>query len=147
MLKVEILGNLGADAYLRRDNDSAFVSFNVCHTDRYTDRATGQVMEVSQWVSCTLNGEQKNLLPYLKQGVKVFVRGFLSSRLFLGKDGKQHAGLNCGVTEIELAGSRVSVDSVKRFIDESPESRQIIYDHLIRYADQNQPAADGEVQG
>ena len=56
MIKVEIIGNLGADAQLQEKNGNRFVAFRVANTDKWVDKSTGQVIESTQWISCTLNG-------------------------------------------------------------------------------------------
>lgn len=106
MLKAEIIGNLGADAVKNQGNDGTYVSFRVAHSTTYTNKTTGEVTKNTTWVSCTLNGDGGNLLPYLKSGEKVYCRGNLTSRIFVGHDGQKHAGLNLSVQEIELVGSR-----------------------------------------
>lgn len=115
MLRIEVIGNLGADATLQANERGKFVSFRVAHTDKYTD-SQGNVVETTQWVSATINNDGGRLLPYLKTGTKVFIRGRMSLRLFTGHDGRQHAGVNCQVQEIELCGGReqapITVDSV-----------------------------------
>ena len=106
MLKAEIIGNLGADAVKNQGNDGTYISFRVAHSTTFTNRNSGEVTKNTTWVSCTMNGDGGNLLPYLKSGEKVYVRGNLSSRIFVGHDGQRHAGLNISVTEIELVGSK-----------------------------------------
>lgn len=106
MLKAEIIGNLGADAVRNQGNDGTYISFRVAHSTTYTNRNSGEVTKNTTWVSCTMNGDGGNLLPYLKSGEKVYVRGNLSSRIFVGHDGQRHAGLNISVSEIELVGSK-----------------------------------------
>lgn len=106
MLKAEIIGNLGADAVKNQGNDGTYISFRVAHSTTYTNKSTGEVTKNTTWVSCTLNGDGGNLLPYLKSGEKVYCRGNLTSRIFVGHDGQKHAGLNLSVQEIELVGSR-----------------------------------------
>lgn len=105
MLKAEIIGNLGADAVKNQGNDGVYISFRVAHSTSFTNKATGEVTNTT-WVSCTLNGDGGNLLPYLKSGEKVYCRGNLTSRVFVGHDGQKHAGLNLSVQEIELVGSK-----------------------------------------
>lgn len=105
MLKAEIIGNLGADAVKNQGNDGTYISFRVAHSTQYTNRTTGEVTKNTTWVSCTLNGDGGNLLPYLKSGIKIYVRGNLSSRIYVGHDGQKHAGLNISVQELELVGS------------------------------------------
>lgn len=106
MLKAEIIGNLGADAVKNQSNDGTYVSFRVAHSAQYTDKTTGEVTKTTAWVSCTLNGDGGGLFAYLKSGEKVYCRGNLSCRIYLGHDGQRHAGLNLSVQEIELVGSR-----------------------------------------
>lgn len=137
MLKCEIIGNLGADAEARTVNGQSFVSFRVAHSVTSTDTQTGAVTEATTWVSCTMNGDGGRVLPYLRKGTKVFLRGSVVLRLYVGNDGQKHAGLNLYVAELELLNSRTRLEDVTRFIDEVPEARQSVYDYLIRYADQN----------
>lgn len=105
MIKVEIIGNLGADAMLQEKNGNRFVAFRVANTDKWVDKATGQVIESTQWISCTLNGDGGALLPYLKKGTKVFVRGNAQFVVFSSAKTRQmEVGVNLFVREIELCG-------------------------------------------
>lgn len=135
MLKCEMIGHLGADAVPQKVNGSEFVSFRVAHSVTTTDTSTGQVTESTTWVSCTLNGDGGRILPYLRKGQRIYCRGNLSCRIYVGNDGQRHAGLNLYVTEIELCSSRTRLEDVTRFIDETPDARQNVYDYLIKYAD------------
>lgn len=106
MIKVEIIGNLGADAQLQEKNGNRFVTFRVANTDKWVDKSTGQVIESTQWISCTLNGDGGALLPYLKRGTKVFVRGNAQFVIFSSAKTRQmEVGVNLFVREIELCGS------------------------------------------
>lgn len=105
MLKLEIIGNLGADATVQNVNGNIFVSFRVAHSTTSKD-SQGNAIETTTWISCTKNGENSKLIPYLKKGTKVFCRGTGSLRLFWSDKIKQNvAGLNMNVTELELCGS------------------------------------------
>lgn len=105
MIKMEIIGNLGADAQLQVYNGNKFVSFRIANTDAWTDKATGEIKKSTQWISCTLNGDGGSLLPYLKKGTKIFVRG--NAQIVVYSSPKTHqmeAGVNLFVREIELCG-------------------------------------------
>lgn len=105
MIKMEIIGNLGADAQMQVYNGNKFVSFRIANSDSWTDKSTGEIKKSTQWVSCTLNGDGGNLLPYLKKGTKVFVRG--NAQIVIYSSPKTHqmeAGINLFVREIELCG-------------------------------------------
>ena len=107
MIKVEIIGNLGADAQLQEKNGNRFVSFRVANTDKWIDKSTGQVIESTQWISCTLNGDGGALLTYLKRGTKVFVRGNAQFVIFSSAKTRQmEVGVNLFVREIELCGGQ-----------------------------------------
>lgn len=107
MIKVEIIGNLGADALLQEKNGNKFVAFRVANTDKWVDKSTGRVIESTQWISCTLNGDGGALLPYLKRGTKVFVRGNAQFIIFSSAKTRQmEVGVNLFVREIELCGGQ-----------------------------------------
>ena len=105
MIKMEIIGNLGADAEVKIYNGYKFVSFRVAHTDKWVDQQTGVISTQTTWVSCSLNGDGGGLAPYLKKGTKVFLRGTPSFVTYSSpKTHKMEAGVNLFVREIELCG-------------------------------------------
>lgn len=112
MLKIEVIGNIGADAVVQNGSGSKFVSFRCAHTDRWTD-ADGHEKEETRWVDCVWNNVDSKLVGYLKAGVKVWVRGHLRTRVYSSqKYRRMEAGVTCVVTEIELCGG--STDEVPR---------------------------------
>lgn len=112
MFRVEIIGNLGADAEVKESNGTKFVTMRIAHTDSYKDDS-GNKHEKTVWIDATMNDADSKLLPYLKQGVKVFVRGNGSLRVYSSpKDKCMKAGVTVSVREIELVGG--SSDDVPR---------------------------------
>ena len=121
MIKVEIIGNLGADAQLQEKNGNRFVSFRVANTDKWTDKSTGQIIESTQWISCTLNGDGGALTPYLKKGSKVFVRGNAQFVIFSSaKTHQMEVGVNLFVREIELCGGQKENQQTAQQPQQSP---------------------------
>lgn len=107
MLQTTIIGNLGADAEVKELNGRKFVSFNVAHSERWTDENNVQC-ERTLWVSCILNGDGGNLLPYLKKGTSIYAIGRTSTRVYSSKKERGFvAGLNLSITHIELIGGKV----------------------------------------
>ena len=105
MIKLEIIGNLGADAEVKVYNGNEFVSFRVAHTDKWVDQNTGVISTQTTWVSCSLNGDGDGLTPYLKKGTKVFVRGTPNFVVYSSpKTHKMETGINLFVREVELCG-------------------------------------------
>lgn len=104
MLKVELIGNLGADVEVKESNGSKFATFRIADTSRYKTQS-GEDKEVTNWIDCSYNNVESKVLPYLKAGVKVFVRGNASLRVYSSKkDRCMKAGLQVSVQEIELCG-------------------------------------------
>lgn len=99
MLTAEIIGNLGANAEIRNNE---YITFRVAHTEK--TRSGETVTETTTWVSVTTSIEKKTILQYLTTGTKVFVRGKLSARCYVGNDGHHHAGINIRAYDIELCG-------------------------------------------
>lgn len=100
MVAIEIIGNLGVDIQKVQVNGSEFYSFNVCDNRK----VNGQ--EVSMWYGCNLNKVSDKLLPYLKKGQGVFVRGIPRYRIY---DSAIHhckmVAVDVLVNEIQLVGA------------------------------------------
>ena len=118
MLKVELIGNIGADAEIKDFQGNKFVTFRVAHSSKYKD-AQGNDTESTTWVDVTMNDVESKVIPFLKQGVKVFVRGNASLRVYSSpKDKMMKAGLQVSAWEIELCGGQ-SDDVPRQLIDPS----------------------------
>lgn len=116
MLQVTLIGNVGADAVRKAGEGYEFVSFRVCHNDRYTD-AAGVKHETTMWVDCVMDKDAK-VAEYIKAGTQVYVTGSLSLRVYSSaKDRCMKAGATIRVQRLELlSGKSDGVPS--RLIDE-----------------------------
>lgn len=123
MFKVEIIGNLGADCEIKESNGSKFVTMRIAHTTSYV-KEDGTKQETTIWVDVTLNNAESKVIPYLKQGVRVFVRGNGSLRVYSSKkDRCMKAGLTVSASEIELVGGQ-SEDVPRQLI--LPDNGQLV---------------------
>lgn len=123
MFKVEVIGNLGADCEVKEANGSKFAVLRVAHSTKYTDQQ-GQQHETTDWIDGILNDVNAKVIPYLRQGVKVFIRGNASMRVYSSpKDRMMKAGITVNIWEIELCGG--STDNVPRRLV-VPESGQLV---------------------
>lgn len=107
MQKLEVIGNLGADAELKNYNGSEFISFRVADTQKVNGN------DVTTWIDCTMNGNGGKLMQFLKAGTKVFVSGRPAYRIF--DSAKYHCkmvGVQLFVNQCELCGG--SNDAVPR---------------------------------
>lgn len=109
MLKSELIGNLGADAEIKSGEGYSFVSMRIANTEKWKAE-DGTEHTDTQWIDVVYSKTDSGLLPFLKSGVKVFVRGFVRLRVYSSqKDRKMKAGLTINATEIELCGGSSDV--------------------------------------
>lgn len=112
MLKVEFIGNLGADAEIKEANGSKWVAMRAAHTTKYQTES-GEDRSITTWVDINLSNSDSKVIPFLKAGVKIFVRGNADLRVYSSKkDRMMKAGLTIHASEIELVGG--STDAVPR---------------------------------
>lgn len=112
MLKCELIGNLGADAEVKESNGSKFVTMRIAHTSKWTTES-GEQKESTIWVDVILSNAESKVIPFLKAGTKVFVRGNAQLRVYSSqKDRCMKAGLTISAMEVELCGG--NTDEVPR---------------------------------
>ena len=105
MLQVQLIGNVGADAVRKSGDGYEFVSFRVCHNERYTGQ-DGVAHESTMWVDCILDKDAK-VAEYLKAGTMVYVTGSLKLRVFSSeKDRCMKAGATIRVSRCELLSAK-----------------------------------------
>lgn len=101
MIKIELIGNLGADAKVVTQN-TTLITFNVG-----VSRRSGDGNKVTTWVRCTKSAESSggNIAQYLTKGTRVFVRGDLAVTAYENENGAPMPSLSCRVHELKLLGS------------------------------------------
>ena len=112
MIKMQIIGNLGADAQVYSENGSKFVKLSIADTV-HRKKADGTTEEKTTWVSATINGDGGELLQYLKKGTKVYASGDARVKTFHSE--KQRAlvaGIDLFIRDIQLIS--VNRDDVPR---------------------------------
>lgn len=118
MQKLIVIGNLGVDAEVKNANGKEFISFKVADTSKFTDQK-GNVSETTTWINCAMTGDKDTkVLQYLKKGVKVYVEGRPSYRLYSSEKLRcMQVGVDLHVTSVELCGG--SSDAVPRQVADS----------------------------
>ena len=109
MNKVFLLGNLGADPELKRFDEGAKLRFRLATSERWRDRASGELKERTDWHTLTLWGKRAEALAkMLHKGSRVMVEGRLETRNYTVEGNTKY------VTEVK-------VDDL--FFADSPERR------------------------
>lgn len=109
MNKQQLIGNLGRDASIKTGNGKDFLSFPLAVDESYKNKA-GEKVEKTTWFNCTT--QQVNLAKYLTKGVKIFIEGSTSAKLYEDKEGNKVASLNLSAREIKLLSFKDNIETV-----------------------------------
>lgn len=112
MNRLEVIGRLGADAEVKTEGGSKFVSLSIADTRR-VKKQDGTHEEKTLWISATINGDGGNLLPYLVKGAIISAIGEMDVRTYHSE--KQRAlvaGVKLFIRDISLIST--NVDDVPR---------------------------------
>lgn len=103
MMKMEVIGHLGADVEVVEIDGSKFATCRVAHTDKYKGK-DGTPIVSTQWVEVSVRHDAP-IVPYLKKGTLLYVRGDVRLRVYSSeKDRCYKAGVRIFATETQLLG-------------------------------------------
>ena len=105
MLQIEVIGNLGKDAEVKEFSGKKYVCFSVAHTENVRAQKPGEPpTQRTTWLSIYWYGEGGAVLPYLKRGAKVFVRGTMRNNIYTDRTGQTRVDINVNAREVYLCG-------------------------------------------
>ncbi len=106
--KVIIVGNLGADPETRyTPGGDAITNIRVATTDRWKDKATGEMKEATEWHRIVFFGRLAEVAgEYLKKGSQVYVEGSLRTRKWQDKDGQDRYTTEIRADAMQMLGRR-----------------------------------------
>ncbi len=103
MIKLQIVGNLGADCIQKEVNGKNVINFNVAHTEKFKD-AQGNTKEKTTWVNCAYWTDRTAVAQYLTKGKMVYAEGTPEADGYTNKDGQVAATLRMRVQNLQLLG-------------------------------------------
>jgi len=106
MIKLQIVGNLGADCIQKEVNGKTVINFNVAHTEKFKD-AQGNLKEKTIWANCAYWTDRTAVAQYLKKGKQVYVDGSPEVEMYTNKDGQPAATLRVRVRDLQLLGGNI----------------------------------------
>ena len=104
MIKMQVIGNIGADATLRETNGRKYVTFNVAVSAKYKNQ-DGSETERTTWISCSRDGSQ-NVDRFLTKGKQVYIEGTPSVSMYTDSQGRPQCNLRLNVHMIQLLGGK-----------------------------------------
>ena len=106
--KVILIGNLGRDPETRYTADGAAITnIAIATSDRWKDKATGEMKEATEWHRVVFFGRQAEIAgEYLKKGRPVYVEGRLRTRKWQDKEGRDRYTTEINANEMQMLGGR-----------------------------------------
>lgn len=105
MIKLQIIGHLGADCTTNEVNGKTVMNFSVAHSEKYKD-AQGNLVDKTIWVKCAYWSDRTALAQYLKKGQLIYAEGTPEAEAFLTRDNQSAANIKLKVFQIQLLGSK-----------------------------------------
>ena len=103
MIKLQIIGNLGADCIQKEINGKTVINFNVAHSEKFKD-AQGNPKERTTWVNCAYWTDRTAVAQYLTKGRTVYAEGSPEAEAYTSKEGQPAATLRMRVQTVQLLG-------------------------------------------
>ena len=106
--KVIVVGNLGADPETRYlPSGEAVTNIRVATTDRWKDKASGEMKEATEWHRIAFFGRLAEIAgEYLKKGSQVYVEGSLRTRKWQDKEGHDRYSTEIRGDVMQMLGRR-----------------------------------------
>ena len=106
--KIILVGNLGRDPEMRSfPNGDQVANIAIATTDKWKDKATGEMKEATEWHRVVFNGRLAEIAgQYLRKGSHVYVEGSLRTRKWTDKDGAEKSTTEIRADQMQMLGSR-----------------------------------------
>ncbi len=96
MFKLEAIGHLGRDAKVKEFNGRNYAIFSI---------AVSRGKDKTEWLEVFKYGDNTKLLPYLKKGTKVFIRGDFNAKIYQVEDSIDfRISMSVFADELQLVG-------------------------------------------
>ncbi|MCC7005993.1 MAG: single-stranded DNA-binding protein [Ottowia sp.] len=106
--KVILVGNLGADPETRYlPSGDAVSNIRMATTDRYKDKATGEMKEATEWHRVAFFGKLAEIAgQYLKKGSSVYIEGRIRTRKWQDAAGQEKYSTEIIADQMQMLGGR-----------------------------------------
>ncbi|GGD94120.1 single-stranded DNA-binding protein [Caballeronia grimmiae] len=110
--KVILVGNLGADPETRYlPSGDAVANIRLATTDRYKDKASGEMKEQTEWHRVSFFGRLAEIVnEYLKKGSSVYIEGRIRTRKWTDQAGQERYSTEIVADQMQMLGGRSAGD-------------------------------------
>jgi single-strand DNA-binding protein len=125
--KVIIVGNIGRDPETRvLPSGDALTNISIATSDRYKDKATGEMKETTEWHRITFFGKLAEIAgQYLKKGSQVYVEGKLRTRKYTDQAGVEKYSTEIIADSMQMLGGKM-VDTGNSAPQSAPRERSSV---------------------
>ena len=110
--KLELIGNIGADAKVHQFPDGKFaISFPLATSERWKDSEGNKKIQTT-WFDCVKYSKSSAIAEYLKKGTQIRLEGKPSARAYIDKSENAASVLGCIISEFTFLTSSKSNGSV-----------------------------------
>lgn len=108
--KVILVGNLGADPETRYlPSGDAVTNIRLATTDRYKDKASGEMKEATEWHRVSFFGRLAEIAgEYLRKGSSVYIEGRIRTRKWQDQSGQDRYSTEIVAEQMQMLGGRAS---------------------------------------
>lgn len=102
------IGRVGQDPELRYSADgSAIANISIATTDKYKDKATGEIKETTEWHRVSFFGKMAEIVgQYVKKGSLIYVEGKIQTRKWTDKDGIERYTTGIEANSMQMLGDK-----------------------------------------
>ena len=106
--QAQIIGRLGKDPETRRTPQGiAITNFNIATSEKWKDKASGQMKEATEWHRITTFDKLAEICEqYLKAGSLVFIQGKLTTQKYKDKDGIERYQTSIKADNMKMLGDK-----------------------------------------
>ena len=106
--KVILVGTLGRDPESKTfGNGGSVCNFSIATSEQWTDKATGERKELTEWHRIVANGKLAEICQqYLKKGSQVYIEGSLRTRKYTDKNGVERYATDVRADSMQMLGRR-----------------------------------------
>lgn len=106
--KVIIVGNVGRDPETRyMPSGDAVTNISVATTDRYKDKQTGDMKEITEWHRVSMFGKLAEITgQYVKKGSQIYIEGSLRTRKWTDAAGVEKYSTEIKAETMQMLGGR-----------------------------------------
>jgi len=105
MIKLQIIGHLGADCTMNEVSGRTVINFRVAHSEKFKN-SQGVIVDKTTWVSCAYWTDRNAIAQYLKKGQLVYAEGSPEAEAYMNKENQPAAALKMNVFRIQLLGGK-----------------------------------------